>query len=96
MKQISKMILFYRRIFWVSFIISAIPGIFGLALLGGFSLQGMGIAYLIIAPAVHFYIYEIRSPQEYYFYYNLGLSKLKLWVSSVLISLIIALFFMLI
>lgn len=48
----------------------------------------IGFAFLIIAPFVHFFVYEVKNKNEYYFYYNLGLSKIKLWLSTFLIAFI--------
>ncbi len=48
---------------------------------------GTGISFIILTPTFHYFIYEIKNPNEYYFYYNLGLSKLVLWINTVLISL---------
>lgn len=62
---------------------------------GNFSFKWFGISFLIVTPLFHYYIYEIRNPNEYYFYYNMGISKLFLWlatlVSSSFIGLIISL-----
>jgi hypothetical protein len=48
----------------------------------------------LFAPFFHFAIYEIRNPNEYYFYYNLGLSKTVLWISTIAISFCIGLILM--
>lgn len=52
---------------------------------------GVGISFILLTPIFHYFIYEVRSPNEYYFYYNLGLNKLVLWISTVIISLTIGL-----
>jgi hypothetical protein len=56
-----------------------------------FSLPGFGGAYLVLAPVFHFFTYEVRNENEYYFYYNMGLSKPVLWLATLLISSIIGL-----
>jgi hypothetical protein len=38
----------------------------------------------------HYLIYEIRNSKEYYFYFNMGLTKLMLWLSTLFISIFIA------
>lgn len=57
---------------------------------------GLGISFIFLLPVFHYFSYELRSPQEYYFYHNLGLSKLVLWLSTIMIGLIFGLTFILI
>jgi hypothetical protein len=96
MRIINAIWLFYKKL-----IISSLSFSIIIALLGGFLLEtglllkGIGLAYIFIAPLFHFFIYELRNENEYYFYYNLGLSKIVLWISTVLISLSIGLILML-
>lgn len=45
--------------------------------------MGTGIAFIFLLPTLHYFTYEIRKPGEYYFYYNLGLSKLTLWATTI-------------
>jgi len=61
-----------------------------------YAIKFTGISYLFFTPMFQYFIYEIRSPHEYYFYYNLGISKLVLWLSSVILSLFTCLIIMLI
>jgi len=63
--------------------ISIVVGI----LLGG-KPATFGLCFIIIAPIVHYYVYERRNKNEYYYYYNLGLGNLKLWVYTFSIALI--------
>jgi len=48
-----------------------------------------GTTYIFLTPVMQYYIYELRNKNEYYFYFNLGLSKMLLWISTSLMSLII-------
>jgi len=57
------------------------------------SLVPLGLGYIFSAPLFHLFNYEVRNTNEYYFYYNLGLSKILLWISTILISLTIGLTF---
>jgi hypothetical protein len=50
-----------------------------------------GFCYLIFTPVFHFFNYEIVHPNEYYFYYNMGISKLALWLSTLILSFLICL-----
>lgn len=52
---------------------------------------GLGISFIFLTPAFHYYIYELRNPNEYYFYYNLGLGKVNLWICTILLSTIVGL-----
>ena len=47
---------------------------------------GIGISYMFVTPVFHYFTYEIKNPNEYYFYFNLGLSKIFLWSCTLLIS----------
>ena len=57
-------------------------------------ISGTGIAYMFVTPFFHFLLYDLARPTEYYFYYNLGVSKLLLWVSSIIASLIVGVILM--
>ena len=68
---------------FTSYLVSIPTGI----LLGGKPL-GIGFSYLIIAPIIHYHVYELKNKNEYYYYYNLGLGHLQLWSSTLLIAFI--------
>ncbi|WP_069658569.1 hypothetical protein [Arcticibacter eurypsychrophilus] len=59
-------------------------------------LIGIGISYIFLTPTFHYLTYELKNPNEYYFYYNIGLSKFILWTNTLVISTMIGLLFMLI
>ena len=50
---------------------------------------GIGIAFIFLTPIFHYATYEVNRPNEYYFYYNLGLSKAVLWANTIITSSII-------
>ncbi|WP_158800324.1 hypothetical protein [Pedobacter sp. L105] len=50
---------------------------------------GIGISFIFLAPVFHYATYEVKHPNEYYFYYNLGLSKAVLWVNTIITSIVI-------
>ena len=56
-------------------------------------LIGIGIVYIFFTPTFHYLTYELNNSNEYYFYYNMGLSKLSLWMSTLVISTLIGLLF---
>lgn len=72
-------------------IFSALVGLVGFPMSGRYSLAGVGIGYMLFSPFFHYFIYDIRNSNEYYFYHNMGLSRLALWVVSVTISLAVGL-----
>jgi len=45
-------------------------------------------SYFIFSLSFQYFIYETKNPNEYYFYYNLGLNKYILWISNFIFSLI--------
>ena len=51
--------------------------------------QGTGFGYFLAGPLTHYFIYELRNENEYYFYFNLGLNKIVLYTSTVTLNLIL-------
>lgn len=51
--------------------------------------QGTGFGYFLAGPLTHYFIYELRNENEYYFYFNLGLNKIILYASTVILNLIL-------
>lgn len=49
-------------------------------------IQGTGFGYILAGPLVHYSIYERRDANEYYFYFNAGLSKFILYSSTVALN----------
>jgi hypothetical protein len=45
-------------------------------------------SFLIIAPLIHYFVYDVKNKQDYYFYYNLGLSSTVLWCTTIGIGII--------
>ncbi len=83
MRLIKNILLFQRKIFFISYLLSIIIG-----LLFGGDFNSIGIAFLVISPLMQYFVYEIKNKNEYYFYYNLGLSNVQLWVSTLLIGIL--------
>lgn len=77
---------FYKKI-----LVPTLPIAILFALAGG-SVAAFGVAYLFISLNLHFFIYEILYARDYYFYYNLGLSKLNLWLATFGIGVVVGLF----
>lgn len=45
-------------------------------------IQGTAYGYFLAGPMVHYYLYDLRNPNEYYFYANAGLSKTCLYLTT--------------
>jgi len=84
MRIIKGLWYFYQKLIIPSLTISVVLALFSQGYVS--ILFGIAFSYAILTPFVHLYSYEIDSPQEYYFYYNLGLSKTTLWANTLSIS----------
>lgn len=51
--------------------------------------QGAGFGYIFAGPLTQFFFYDLRNPNEYYFYFNKGLSKCHLYLSSLVLNSIV-------
>lgn len=74
------------RIFYLKLLIPAVLFSVLMDLQLGFTLEGFGLCFLVFFPVLHFFIYDIRLKDEYYFYANFGFSKLLLWILTFSIS----------
>lgn len=48
-------------------------------------------SFVIFSILFQYFIYELKSPNEYYFYYNLGLGKPMLWSINAILSFFVGL-----
>jgi len=87
MRILSGLWFFYQKLI--------IPSLAVSLLLSGFSMGyvdlwlGVGISYVFLTALFHYYTYEVKNPNEYYFYHNLGLSKLALWANTIIVGVIV-------
>ena len=92
MRTLKVILIFYKKLIVPTLLISIVSGLGWLMTYGKEVAQiGFGLTYVFIAPLMHYFIYEVKYSNEYYFYYNLGITKLTLWVSTLILSIIIAL-----
>lgn len=96
MRLFKAILIFYQKLIIPALILSGLLGSMGLGITGIFSLDGIGISFIFSGPLFHYLIYEVRNSNEYYFYYNMGLSRLSLWIITFTLSLVIGLIFILI
>jgi len=94
MRIVRSVFLFYRKLIIPSLVLSILIGM--MKVINSDIKSSIGFAYIFIPLLFHYYIYEKRNKNEYYFYYNVGLSKIALWVSTFVISLFIGLIIMMI
>jgi len=83
-KSFTVLWIFYRKL-----IIPAVLFSFLILFLSQFNIENFGLCFFLIFPLLHFYIYDIRLKDEYFFYANFGFSKWFLWGITLSLSLII-------
>ena len=83
MRILKNILLFQKKIFFISYAISILIGV----LFGG-QPKMIGLSFLFIAPFTQYFFYEIKNKNQYYYYYNLGISNVMLWISTFVIGLI--------
>lgn len=86
LRLFRNILLFQRRIIPLAVILSFPLGV----LFGGRPLH-IGYSVLLVSLAIHYWVYEFKNPQDYYFYFNQGLSRLNLWISTLGFALLIIL-----
>jgi hypothetical protein len=92
MRILTGLWFFYQRLIIPSLILSYLTALFAPPDVSiNFSI-GFGISIMLFMPLFHFFLYEVNNPQEYYYYHNLGLSKLMLWAFTILSSSVLATF----
>ena len=89
MKFIQAFLFFYRKLFLPSLLFSLAIAFVGFVFTGIFSFTTVSIGYFLLTPLFQYFIYELRNPNEYFFYNNLGLSRLRLWVMSLSLSFLV-------
>jgi len=83
--------MFYKKLIIPALSMSAAIAAIAFIYSGNFSFKWFGISYIIVVPVFQYYIYETRNPNEYYFYYNMGMSKPILWLATFVFSSLIGL-----
>ncbi len=92
--RIIKAIWFFYRKLIIPALVSSVA--IGLGIGGVFYAKTIGVTYLFLSLLFHYFIYEVKNKNEYYFYYNLGLSRLTLWGITFVLGLMVSSFFMII
>jgi len=91
MRIVRSFWMFYKKLVIPALSMSAAIASMAFINSGNFSFKWFGISYIIVVPMFQYYIYETRNPNEYYFYYNMGISKPILWLATLTFSSLIGL-----
>lgn len=86
LKIIHAFYLFYIKFSIPAILIALIIALSYLILTGIFSPHLVGYTYFLLAAGFQFVLYDLNHPGQYYFYYNLGISKRGLWISSITVN----------
>ncbi len=89
MSMFQGILVFYKKLIAPTIVFSLLSGFVGLILFGTFSLKLVGVSYILMGLLLHYYIYDIRHPNAYYFFFNMGLGKSVLWMATLLIGILI-------
>jgi hypothetical protein len=89
MRIIISILFFYKKLVVPSLTVAMALNFPEWLLKGVFPFDKVVMAYFFMSLCFHYFIYEKRNPNEYYFYYNMGLSKYILWGSTFFLSLTI-------
>ncbi|WP_263000853.1 hypothetical protein [Chryseobacterium edaphi] len=80
------------KILWIFYRKLLIPAVLFSVLLAfqlGFSFESFGLCFVLLLPLMHYFIYELRFKNEYFFYANFGFSRVFLWIFTFAFGLII-------
>ena len=81
---------FQQKLILPTFCVALAIGIAGYFMVWSTPLvQGTGFGYFLAGPLTHYFIYELRNENEYFFYFNLGLNKISLYASTAILNLIL-------
>jgi hypothetical protein len=94
MHRIISILFFFKKLILPSFSMAVALAFLEGLLTQKFLWTSIGIYYILMSMFFHYFFYEKLNPGKYYFCYNMGLSKLILWGSSLFLSLIIVLIVM--
>jgi len=83
-KNLKILWIFYKKLLIPSVLFSALAACTSI-----FPIENFGLFFLVIFPLMHYFTYELRFKNEYFFYANFGFSRIFLWILTLSISLII-------
>lgn len=89
MRRIICILIFYRKLILPSLAMAIALAFLESIIYGRFPWAEVGMGYILMTLVFQYFIYEKRNPNDYYFYYNMGLSKYLLWGTTLILSLLI-------
>jgi len=88
-RMLASIVAFQQKLILPTFCVALGIGIAGYFMVTSIPVvQGTGFGYILAGPLTHYFIYELRNENEYYFYFNMGLNKIILYGSTVILNLI--------
>ena len=87
MNRLGALFNFHRSFIIPSVILTIFLGLYSSFINDAFAIQSFGIGYLVTPLFMQFFKYEFRNKGLYYFYFNLEISRVELWVSNFIFSL---------
>ena len=89
-RMLARVVAFQQKLILPTFCVALAIGIAGYFMVWSTPLvQGTGFGYILAGPLTHYFIYELRNENEYYFYFNMGFNKIMLYSSTVILNLIV-------
>jgi hypothetical protein len=88
MNRVRTLLFFHKRFIIPSLALTVLIGVYSCAISDDFAVQSFGLGYLITPLLLHLIVFEYRAKGEYYFYFNLGISRKDLWISNFILSLL--------
>lgn len=89
LRKFKGLFLFYKCAIVPSLLVAIAVTMLGMKFTDGFDFSLTGKAYFFMSLLWLYFKFQVRFPEEYYFYYNLGLGKLELWSFSGMVGLFI-------
>jgi hypothetical protein len=87
-RMLASVAAFQQKLILPTFCVALGIGIAGYFMIWSTPLvKGTGFGYILAGPLTHYFIYESRNENEYYFYFNIGLTKMMLYASTVILNL---------
>lgn len=87
MNRLRAVFLFHKSFIIPSVILTIFLGLYSWFINDEFAIQSFGFGYMVTPLFMQFFKFEFRNKGLYYFYFNLGISRIDLWVSNIVFSL---------
>jgi hypothetical protein len=88
MNRVRTLLFFHNGFIIPSLVFTCLIGVYSCATTDDFAVQSFGFGYLVTPLLLQLIVFEYRAKGEYYFYFNLGISRKDLWISNFILSLL--------